>query len=851
MTPLALLVATAAGQLSANYAYNYTSYATSLRQQLLQNYDMAVPPTSQRSSGFSPYSEAGTDVSVQMRFFKVMSVSTSEGKMMLRVWLRLAWTDTRLSWDPSQHGGITSVKFFASSFSNREDTEIWLPDATVYNSVHGLMSSFEPAMARASSDGTIFWSRQGSLEVLCRFSGLVMFPFDELSCPIDLGGWIAGAGTQGIISNENGCAAIDGSEEVSRTTYSDLELLKVDCEVITYTYACCPNDPYPVIKYRVYVRRIPGYYLLWTLVPSTVFTLLSFSVFFMSFQVGERLGVGVTLVLTIEISRGALQEVVPICGELLWLETVFLLNLFFTVLSLIESAIVLGLAFATTETLLPQPITNLLKMCGRRSRSRVGDLGGGEVAAAFKQYALQGESLAGFLLRSPTVIGGGAVNTAATVAEEFSTLVGKGVQGAVQGIVRSVTTEVATSSPRPAAEVDGGGKDHAASVDASKAAAGPASAPPSPPSPPSPSSEHEETAASKASTSSKLIFFENLFFNLDVDGGGTITFDELRRMLAFLALDLSTEEREAALRRADSQPDGKLTRFEFMDFCVSVLWHQPLQQMKEASDAYAGYRVALLKRANTRWRSRADNIDRVARFWMPTLYVMAWVCLYNLRLDDDYRGQTAEAVRREANGTTSDGRGWTGGEVQTVFNAGHGPGGRNTSTELFTPMSGYWQAMRFVHGSLFDSLGIQLTFTVLICAAVLWLWVRWKQRWLQAEALRRSQFLGRTEGEVRRQEALIRSRTRAAHRSLMQMRMSAATRKAKLRNTLSFGGKKSRVGGGYAKQTTPPLQSVQEEESAVVQELKSPCDERPRAAPVRLTPVRRTRLPEASCSSEE
>ena len=37
---------------------------------------------------------------------------------------------------------------------------------------------------------------------------------------------------------------------------------------------------------------------------------------------------------------------------------------------------------------------------------------------------------------------------------------------------------------------------------------------------------------------SRSVFFENLFFNLDVDGGGTITFDEMRRMLAFMALEV-------------------------------------------------------------------------------------------------------------------------------------------------------------------------------------------------------------------------------------------------------------------------------------------------------------------------
>ena len=202
--------------LPPNFNANYTDHATRLRSALLSGYDKAVPPKSQRVETFSA---AGTDVYVQMRFFKVMDLSTSTGRMMLKVWLRFRWTDLRLAWDHEQYGGITSVKFHANSFATPEDSEIWLPDITVYNTVSGLMHSFDPAMARASSDGTVYWSRQGSLEVLCRFSGLVSFPFeneDGLNCPIDLGGWIAGAGTQGIYADPNGgCATIERNEEVS------------------------------------------------------------------------------------------------------------------------------------------------------------------------------------------------------------------------------------------------------------------------------------------------------------------------------------------------------------------------------------------------------------------------------------------------------------------------------------------------------------------------------------------------------------------------------------------------------------------------------------------------------------
>ena len=109
-------------------------------------------------------------------------------------------------------------------------------------------------------------------------------------------------------------------------------------------------DPYPVIKYRIYVQRVTSFYTLATMIPSTLFTVLSFTPFFMSFEAGERLGVGVTLVLTIEVSRAALITVLPICGEWLWLEMLFFVNLIFTIASFLESCIVRAPALAHAHT---------------------------------------------------------------------------------------------------------------------------------------------------------------------------------------------------------------------------------------------------------------------------------------------------------------------------------------------------------------------------------------------------------------------------------------------------------------------------------------------------------------------
>lgn len=265
-----------------DYSFNYSLHASRLHADLLAGYVKSIPPMSHRRVN---YSAAGTDVEVQLRFFKALGLDGNAGHLAIKVWLRLQWVDLRLAWDPADYGGIETIPFHANSYTTPEDTEIWLPDLTAYNSVEGFMNTFDASMARVRSTGHVYWSRPGSLNLMCRFSGLVMFPFDVLECPLDIGGWVAGGGTQGIYPGETGCVDLSHGELTSQTSYQAVQIAAVSCKQMEYTYPCCPHNPFPVLRYRVYLSRASGYYVIWTLVPSTIYTILSFAVFFMSFEV--------------------------------------------------------------------------------------------------------------------------------------------------------------------------------------------------------------------------------------------------------------------------------------------------------------------------------------------------------------------------------------------------------------------------------------------------------------------------------------------------------------------------------------------------------------------------------------
>lgn len=559
LAPWALVGATSR-TFDGNSQYSYTEHATRLHEDLLQGYNKIVAPRSIRVP--NNLSTAGTDVYLQLRFFKVVSVMPSTGMMTLRVWWRLSWNDLRLSWDPAQYGNITELKFHAMDITDPETTDIWLPDATPYNAASGLASTLEPASASVSYDGNVFWSRPGTLDLLCRFSGLVMFPYDSLSCPIQVGGWMASGATQGLMSGvlgTPGACAITPSptdEESSQASYSEYVIDRVECAAQKLFYPSSPNDFYPIIRYRVFFTRAKAYYTFFALWPSLALTVLSFSVFFMSFQVGERLGVGVTLVLVVEVAKATMASMIPVCGEMLWLEIFYLVNLVFTLASLLESIVVLSLAYQDAESILPTSLDPRawLLICN---------------GAARRDLWHSRRDMINMALGKEEYGTGNALHRLKRGASMFSILQQAGVnQQGPAPAPQPTTQRVRMRDP----DNDDDGVSYvpvmvdglrSPNVNRAKDASADASLPPSPP-PLSPDGASDDTTNAVTCDVTRLIFFENLFFRLDVDGSSTISFDEMRRMLTFLALDMTSAEVDQALKMADKDDsDGELNRHEY------------------------------------------------------------------------------------------------------------------------------------------------------------------------------------------------------------------------------------------------------------------------------------------------
>ncbi|CAH8552995.1 unnamed protein product [Schistosoma turkestanicum] len=276
-----------------------------LLSKILNGYDTASRPTFNASK------------SVQVGFqFTLIQIS------------QLEWIDERLTWDPQDYNNLSRIRIPCQ--------KLWLPDIVLYNSADDYKTDYMQSKAMVQSNGNVFWPPPAKLRSTCKID-ITYFPFDDQSCTMKFGSWTYDGWQVNVIKRHD---EVDISNYVEN---GEWDLLKVVVERHEIFYPCC-DEPYPDLRFTIYMRRRTLYYLFNIIFPCLWLTVLSLVSFWLPPDSGEKITLGITVLLAFSVFMLLIAENMPATSEFVPLIGVYLtVTMAMTSLSIILTVLVLHL----------------------------------------------------------------------------------------------------------------------------------------------------------------------------------------------------------------------------------------------------------------------------------------------------------------------------------------------------------------------------------------------------------------------------------------------------------------------------------------------------------------------------
>ncbi|KAL3867163.1 hypothetical protein ACJMK2_044385 [Sinanodonta woodiana] len=277
-----------------------------------------------------PVRNASTPVRIRMGLTMTQIFDMDEKNQVLvtNVWLDQEWEDEFLRWDPQTFSNISMLRIPCD--------KIWLPDIVLYNNAAEYTDGLMPANAMVHHTGNIFWPVPTKLQSSCKVD-VTYFPFDEQVCKLKFGSWTYD-GFQVDITNRT--SEVDLSNYVNN---GEWELLGIKIVRNVVYYACCP-EPFPDVTFFVHIRRRILYYMYNVIFPCIMMSALTLLVFCLPPDSGEKIALGITVLLAFSVFMLAVAENLPETSEFVPLISIYLtIVMALTSISVIMTVFVLNL----------------------------------------------------------------------------------------------------------------------------------------------------------------------------------------------------------------------------------------------------------------------------------------------------------------------------------------------------------------------------------------------------------------------------------------------------------------------------------------------------------------------------
>ncbi|XP_032709119.1 neuronal acetylcholine receptor subunit alpha-10 isoform X2 [Lontra canadensis] len=261
--------------------------AHKLFRDLFANYTSALRPVAD--------TDQTLNVTLEVTLSQIIDMDERNQVLTLYLWIRQEWTDAYLRWDPNAYGGLDAIRIPSSL--------VWRPDIVLYNKADTQPPASASTNVVLRHDGAVRWDAPAITRSSCRVD-VSAFPFDAQRCGLTFGSWTHGGHQLDVRPRGTAASLADFVENV------EWRVLGMPARRRVLTYGCC-SEPYPDVTFTLLLRRRAAAYVCNLLLPCVLISLLAPLAFHLPADSGEKVSLGVTVLLALTVFQLLLAESMP------------------------------------------------------------------------------------------------------------------------------------------------------------------------------------------------------------------------------------------------------------------------------------------------------------------------------------------------------------------------------------------------------------------------------------------------------------------------------------------------------------------------------------------------------------
>ncbi|XP_077989122.1 neuronal acetylcholine receptor subunit alpha-2-like [Glandiceps talaboti] len=290
---VALLVVVFSGTTPIHQVHGGAEPEQQLFARLFGNYNRLIRPVVNVSDSLF--------VNFALTMSQLIDVNEKDQIMTANVWLKQAWYDYRLRWDPAEYANLTLLRVPSQM--------LWLPDIVLFNNADGNYEVTLMTKALVYNDGLVYWLPPAIYKSSCNID-VKYFPFDEQQCVMKYGSWTYDKALVDLglsEPDETGTAQVDLEDYWES---GEWDIVNTPGKRNVVMYSCC-NTINVDITFTIHIKRKPLFYTVNLIIPCVLISFLTVLVFYLPSDCGEKITLCISVLLALTVFLLLVSDIIP------------------------------------------------------------------------------------------------------------------------------------------------------------------------------------------------------------------------------------------------------------------------------------------------------------------------------------------------------------------------------------------------------------------------------------------------------------------------------------------------------------------------------------------------------------